>query len=749
MPVHTFTSRAHVGAIERYLEVSLFLLMLAGTLALATTGKLDLPSTVLPVFLLLVKAWRHGRGRGPELSPRAARWLVAACVLFVPVDLWLVSSELARGAPVPLLYAALLTAVHLMLFAMVVRLYSARTLRDYAFLALLSFAMMLAAAVFTVDTTYLVFFLLFLVLAVSTFAGLEMRRSAEGAVVQRIEPRSPAAGRLHRALRWTSTGMAVSALVVGAGLFFLIPRYHAGYLGAYTLQPQLISGFDDDVELGQIGEIKKNPEIVMRVRVSKGLERAPELRWRGIALTVFDGRRWFNAFDRPFVVEPSQGGWYRLGYIPAGLYQHSAELRFSVLLEPLASNAIFVPYRALAVRGAFSPEPERARHIRRSYILLDATESLSNPYQNFTRRLYEGVSLVPAVPRELLRTAATDYPEPIRKTYLQLPEIDSRVRALAEGITAGATTPYDKAVTLEHHLRTRFGYTLSQPELPPDDPLAHFLFVRRAGHCEYFATAMTVMLRALGIPARYVNGFLTGEYNDIGEDFIVRASDAHSWVEVYFPDYGWIPFDPTPPSDEAARGWLGRLALYWDWLELNWHEWVINYDTAHQQTLAQSLARNTREWLSGTRQFWRRQRRAAVEGLKAWQAALADSPYALPGALVLMALGVFLFRRRAIADWLARRWGWSVGRSEQAAARVATLRYRELLRLLERRGYHKLPGQTPREFAHRIPLPHLRDFTEIYEAARYGGRPAELARLGELLAHIRRTFDSNADSHAA
>ncbi len=742
MPAGTPTASA-TAALERYLEVSVFLLLLVSTLALATTGKLDLPSSVVPVGLLGVKAWRYWHGGGPELSARTANRLVVAYLAVLPVDLWWFSGAMAQGAPVPLLYATLLTTIHLMLVAMLVRLYSARTLRDYAFLGLLSFAMMLAAAVLTVDTTYLVFFVLFLMLAISTFIGLEMRRSAEGAVVARVEPGSPAAARLYRALRSTSAAMAVGALLLGAALFFLIPRYRAGYLGGYTLQPQLISGFDDDVTLGQIGEIKKNTEVVLRARITQGAPQAGLLRWRGIALASFDGRRWFNRPAAPRVIEPNAGGWYPLGPAPDGLYGNAAELRYSILLEPLASEALFAPYRVVALRGVFAPEPERVGRPRRSYILMDATESLSNPYQNFTRRLYEGISLLPAVDRRALEAAGDNYPESIREAYLPLPALDPRVAALAEEITRNADNPFRKAEGIERYLRTRFGYTLEQLGPPPADPLAHFLFERRAGHCEYFATAMTVMLRTLGIPARYVNGFLAGEYNEIGGDFIVRASDAHSWVEVYFPEYGWISFDPTPPADPIARGWLGRLALYWDWFELRWQEWVINYDAAHQQTLVQELAEDTRAWLSALRQFWQQQRRAAVAAVKSGQAALARSPSALPATLAALVLVLLFLRRRALLDWLAGRWGWSPYPSERSPARVATLRYRELLRLLERHGHRKSPAQTPREFAQQLPWPTAMRLTELYEAARYGAQPAALETMGTLLAEFRRTLDAN------
>src|SRR5262249_46360746 len=160
----------------------------------------------------------------------------------------------------------------------------------------------------------------------------------------------------------------------------------------------------------------------------------------------------------------------------------------------------------------------------------------------------------------VLRAANQDYPRDVVAKYLQLPaKIDPRIAEFAKEITAKAPTPYDKSAAIEAYLRTRFKYTLDLTGSPGDDPLPHFLFETRAGHCEYFASAMAVMLRTLGIPSREVNGFLPGEYNDLGGDYIVRASDAHSWVEVYFPDNGWIVFDPTPSAPAGKAGMLSRL----------------------------------------------------------------------------------------------------------------------------------------------------------------------------------------------
>jgi transglutaminase-like putative cysteine protease len=723
-----------LSALRRYFEISLYLFLLISVLTLASTGKLDPVSVLVPPAALLVKGYRWWRGRGPELSQRAATWLVAGYFLFFPVDLWFISRSLGVGAANPALYAALLAAIHLMLFGMIVRLYSASTTRDSLFLAMLAFANMLGAAILTVDTTFLVFLLLFLVAGVSTFMSLEMRRSAEGAAVAPLEAGSPGARRLNRALSLISASVAAGALVVGALIFFLIPRFTVGYLGGYNLQPSLISGFSDNVELGQIGEIKKNTAVVMRVRVEGGPAEMQNVRWRGIALSTFDGKRWATASRERRQILAGADGWFALPPPPPALRQNEIPLRYTVLLEPLATDALFLAAQPERVRGPFAPS-------RNVYLDLDLTGSLFNPAHNFSRLRYEAFSRVPAVPPQRLRVASASYPQAIRDVYLQLPRLDPRIPALAAQITARADSPYDKARSIETYLRTRFGYTLELSGTPRSDPLAFFLFERRAGHCEYFAAAMTVMLRTLGVPARYVNGFLPGEYNEVGEDFIVRASDAHSWVEVYFPEYGWISFDPTPPSDAARKTWLTHLALYWDWFELAWSEWVINYDFVHQISLAQNLQRASREWTERLRITVEHLRRSSVERLKAWQTRLADAPSALPGALGILLALALVVRARVIAGLVGRLWGLHVSSSSQMTPRLATLHYQQMLRLLERRGLGKPPGQTPLEFAAALPVPELcgpvAELTHLYQSARFGAQSADPLQMSQLLGKIR------------
>ncbi len=734
-----------LSAVYRYFAISLYLLIATSVVTLVSTGKLDPLSTIVPPVALALKAIRWWRGDPPELSHRAATFMTIAYFLFFPFDLWLFSRALAEGAPNPALYAALLASIHLMLFAMVVRLFSATTTRDYLFLAMLSFAMILVAAILTVDTTFLVFFLAFLVLAVATFVGLEMRRSAEGAVSPPLPMGSPAARRLSKALSVTAFVVAAASLLLGTAIFFILPRFTAGYLSGLNLQPSLISGFSDNVELGQIGTIKKNSAVVMRIRSTSDVAQMQTVRWRGIALTTFDGRRWTRELREPNTLYPDIGtGWFGLGNIPVEVHRNSRRLAYVVLLEPMATDALFLPAYAVQVRGRFSPEIERAgRFSARSYLWMDFTHSVINPFHNVTKLRYEGVSYVPRVPPELLRASRAEYSEDVRQLYLQLPPLDPRISALARDITRNAKTPYDKAAAIERHLRTRYGYTLDLSGTPGDNnPLGYFLFTRRAGHCEYFASAMTVMLRTLGVPARYVNGFLPGEYNDFGEDYIVRGSDAHSWVEVYFPEFGWITFDPTPPADERARGWLGRLAFYYDWFELMWSEWVINYDLAHQVTLAQNFQKTSREWTDQTWRIVARQRRSATDWLKHYDAEWFLTriwPIAMFAAGLISLIG--LRYSRALREYLALEWGIHFGSREAVTPWLATLLYQQMLRVLARRGWKKAPGQTPREFVAAIPRPEVaepvRELTSLYQAARFGAQATDAEQMTGLLAEIK------------
>jgi protein-glutamine gamma-glutamyltransferase len=733
-------------AVQRYFEVSLYLLVVTGVVAITSTGKLDLFSTVTPLIALAYKGWRIRRGRGPELSPRLATWLVLAYFLFFPLDLWVLSRGLSEGAPNPPLYAALLSAIHLMIFATLVRLYSACSNRDYAFLAVLAVASMLASAILTVETGFLVALAIFLVLSVSTFVALEIRRSAAGAVSPPMEANSPMAQQLNRALGVTSILVAAGVLAVGAVIFFLIPRFTTGYLSALNLQPSLMTGFSDNVTLGEIGEIKKNTAVVMRIHVDGDPAQAQDVHWRGIVLTNFDGTRWFTPGQDSVVLVPDADGDYWLG-APGLALGKFHPLHYTVLMEPIATDAIFLAPRTQSVSGKFGEEVSRLNAPpHRGYLLLDKTGSLFNSVHNNIKIRYEGTAHLPVIPPAELRKASPDYPDVIRANYLQLPALDPRIPALARQITAGANNAYDMAAKIEAYLIAHYAYTLDLSGPRVKDPLVNFLFVRRSGHCEYFASAMVVMLRAEGIPARYITGFLPGEYNDLGGDYIVRESDAHTWVEAFFPGYGWMTFDPTPPGGDEHSGIFKRMALYWDWFQFAWGEWVINYDFSHQLTLGQNMQKSSRSWTERVRDLYHQKEEAAMQYLLALDRRVEASRASLPILLVfLVALLIFLRGRTMIRYGIAR-WSLRARRGGNLTASLAAFEYTEMLRLLEQRGWRKSPSQTPLEFASAIPAADLSapisQLTELYQSARFGNHPAPIEQMSSLLRVIRESLRS-------
>jgi protein-glutamine gamma-glutamyltransferase len=744
-------------ALDRYFEVSLFLLVATGVLAIVSTGKLDPISTFAPVAALLYKGARVWKGRGPELSARVATWLVLCYFLFFPIDLWIFSRNLSADAPNPPLYAALLSAIHLLLFATLVRLYSARTNRHYAFLALLAVTSMLASAILTVETGFLVALAVFLVLSVSTFVALEIRRSASGAVSQAFEAGSPVARQMGRTLSGTSVLVAFSVLAVGLVLFFVIPRFTTGYLSAMNFQPSMMTGFSDNVELGAIGRIQQSSSVVMRIRVDGDPTRAATMHWRGIALTDFDGDRWFTPIpmhsqtlipreaDGEYVIDDSMRP-FRNNDVSGPLFlpeSDSYPLHYTVLMEPVATDAIFVAPWPDRIRGRFGEDngiPGGPAHPE--YLFLDRTDSLFNPLHNNFKMTYEGFSRVPDVPASALRDAPADFPPQIRDTYLELPKsLDPRIRELAEKAAGSSQNEYDEAAKIESYLMTHYSYTLNLTGPRAKDPLANFLFVRRSGHCEYFASAMTIMLRSIGIPARYVTGFLPGEFNDIGGDYIIRESDAHAWVEVYFPAYGWITFDPTPPGSEEHSGLFNRLSLYWDWLQFSWGEWVINYDFSHQLTLGRSLNRSSRSWTDRARDAYRQKRDAVMHALLGLDRKVEASPWLLPGTLILLVMILLALRGKWMIRYAFARWSLRARRAGNLTASLAALEYTEMLRLLEKCGWRKSPSQTPLEFAAAIPSSDVSapvaQLTELYQSARFGSHPARIEQMSSLLRSIR------------
>ena len=712
------------GVIERYYELSLYLLIVTGFTTLASTGKLDALSVAFFAAALALRGFLLLKGRTPVIPVRWTNYLTFVYVLFYIADFFLISDSFVTAT------------VHLILLIMAVKIFSVERYRDHLYLAALSFGMVLMAAVLTVDSLFLAAFTLFALLAVTTFVSMEMKRSWAEATGRAREP-----AELRRRMPWslstTSLALMVAILLGAAGIFFVLPRITAGYLTAYAPRNELASGFSDEVRLGQIGEIQQSSQVVMHIRIAGDSQGAYDLKWRGVALGTFDGRLWFNnarGHDRRMLSQ--SGGRFELLPGRTGPAEYlrtrpASTIRYRVVTEPTLGSDVF-----------FLTPVAQVLYINYRNILVDGdTGAVFNSDRYRVISAYEAVSDLRAPSAAELRAAAGEIPPELRERYLQLPpKVDARIPPLAREITAQATNDYDRARALELYLQARFGYTLQLPSTPPEDPVANFLFERRQGHCEYFASSMALLLRELGIPSRIVNGFRTGEFNDLTGSYIIRARDAHSWVEAYFPGQGWVAFDPTPAAARPLAGGWQRMLLYFDAMSEFWREWVVNYDFSHQNTLGQSVTLSGRQYLTGLRQWARRKYLDLLDVARQTRRRAQEQPqqWGMRGVLALSGLLLLLNARRL---WRATRRQWLARRPASAPQAAATIWYERMTRSLARRGWPRAPSQTPEEFLVTIEDPELRRSVEAfivrYESARFGESAEDAQRLPELFESIR------------
>ncbi len=709
-------------AIDHYFELALYLLVLTGFGTLAGTGGLDLPSVFLVGVALAIRGYLLAKRMHFVISERWTTPLSIAYFAFFAIDYFAFSRNFLPAT------------IHLALFGVVVRMFSLRRERDHITLAILAFLMVLASAVLTVDSVFLFSFAAFMLMAVATFVLMEMRRAGMAANIHARHSSDPQEHRhLAFALVRVAPALMLMILLSGAALFFVMPRMSAGYLGGYTYGTDLSSGFSDRVQLGQIGQIQQSNAVVMHVQIEGDKTGLYDLHWRGVALASFDGRTWSSPREQSILSRQPDGsfGLPRNSMVPrsyaAASLAREKIIHYRVLMEPIGTNVFFLAPWAYSLRVDYRL---LAGDSAGAVYDLDAQHAISR---------YEAASNIATPSPGELRSAGRNYPAEIVAAYLRLPEVDPRVPKLAAQITASSSNDYDRAAAIEHHLRTRFGYTLQLPQTAVKDPIANFLFDRKQGHCEYFASSMAVMLRTLGIPSRVVNGFRSDEFNDLTGNYVVRAKDAHAWVEAYFPGYGWQTFDPTPSGNFGTpQGW-GRVALYVDAMASFWRDWVISYDSSNQYTLGKAAISSSRNIWEGAR-TWARDRYAAMlKWAQRSQERVENSPrgWALIGAVIVAVL-ILLANLGRIARLLHEK--WLGAHPERSPEQAAAMWYQRMARVLARRGVEKPKAQTPQEFVRKIEDTRLREpvarFTAVYESARFGNSAEDAQRLPSLYEEV-------------
>ena len=724
----------------------LYAVVVLGLAPIGLSGEVPLPFLV-GTFGGVLASWFYDPPR-QRLEARTRWWNLATVATFLVLAAfgWITGNYL--------LYAVIFA-----LFMVVTRLYQSRSSRDVFQLYGLSFIAMIAGAVINPTLSFLFFFVGYVVLLVWGLILLHLQRDIESLNEAKAE-----AGERPADLAWRARGLITGRFLFGSSLlalgifaaslvfFFFFPRLGMGFFFSQGRNAQSVSGFSDRIELGHFGTIKDNMRVVMRVEFPDDPEDEDRrLRMRGISFDHYDGRVWSKTTGEiQELRQQDLGTWVKP---PAeGTYQRlpGARLRQRVYLEPLdmEQRMIFGQPRIMRL-SVESPELNRLR-LRRHQLrfFADGSGDLSTRVSNDVALRYLVDSRLQRPDPVELRSAAGEIPPAIAAMYLQLPErLEAGVGDLARQVTVGATAPFDQVVAIERHLVDQYGYS-TEGGHDPTRPLESFLFDRKEGHCEYFASAMALMLRTLGVPARPANGFFGGVYNSFGRFYTVRQADAHSWVEVYFAGYGWVTFDPTPPGAvlvPAEGGVVGTLEEWFDSLRLQWYKWVVEYDLEKQIAFFRAVG----EQLGSLQDFFpkpkgsARSRRAWSEGFKEWASRPATWIVLGLPILLLLLWRFGLLRRlwRALRALVRRRDG-------PVPAGAAGALYHRMLRALSRQGVGRRSQETPRELASRLSsakyaaADSVERLTTAFEAARYAGREPQAESLDGLerdVDQVRRT----------
>ena len=654
------------------------------TLASATlwiTQQLAVWTVALQGTALLLSLWRRNAPFAWQRSPIALN-LIMAGVSAATVRVAL------HGEP------STIALAHFAALAQGLQLLDARPRRTEFLLVALALFQVVLAANLTDSVFFTPLLVAFLFATVWTLLVHTLRSEALEAGEARELERAITPGLLRTTI--LASGLSV---ILAMLLFVALPRLRTSvFTGPGGPGATPTAGFSDTVAFGELGRIRQDSSTVLRVATLEG--EPPDARsayWRGLAFDTFDGGAWsVTPPERTLVAGSAEGG------VHIGREQEGPELLQRIVREPVAAGVIFAIGEPRAMQGTI-------RRLERDlsgglYAAGQADERIRYTIRTRTHAPHDA---------ELQRDRAA-LPARRGARYLQLPALSAEVRALAEEITRSAVTDAERVRALESHLLRHGHYTDAPP--PPDpaagrSPLEDFLLRGLAGHCEYFASAMVLMARTLGIPARLVNGFAGGRENRIGGFVELTRSDAHAWVEVHYANAGWVRYDPTPPDlrirAQAALPLAARLRELGSALELWWFQRVVGFDRSDQ------IAAVKRAWIAWKRPEQRARARAHGSAFS-WRFE-RELPWREAAGL-----GLCLATLGALAWALARR------RRRRAALPRA---YAQALRSLARRGLVRAPAATARAFAAQVcrGVPGAGgeafvQLTEAYLAARFGDR---------------------------
>ena len=491
------------------------------------------------------------------------------------------------------------------------------------------------------------------------------------------------------------TGLVILSFAMTAVIFISFPRLGLGFISLNSSSSPL-TGFSDTVTLGDVGKIKQNPSVVMRVEYTKGgknFKPAAKILWRGVVLDHYNGRTWTSTLPAEFETRNQPGKGLNIFRVS----NPKKVVEQNIFMESFNAPYFFTHGIPIFIDGNFI-------HIQMDKNFVFKT---SDPHSG--PRKYKLISEIsdPDTSYNLEMPHRESMLFPSR--FLQLPDISPKIHNLADRLTQNVLSDENRAQNILQHFRS-FRYTLEMETDPDKTALEHFLFKRKAGHCEYFASAMVILLRSSGVPARLVNGFVGVEWNEWGNYLIIRQQHAHSWVEAFIPGKGWIVYDPTPPDPAiATQSPLHPLAKSLDFLRMSWQRYVVRYSINDQIQVIKFFRIGSRDLLQSFKNL------ADLN----WEILSKKTPkLGLMTLVLILATIIFLTLK-----------SFYRGFSFSPRPPLAVILYQDMLRQLEKSGLAKKPFWTAQEFLKftsnlseekRDPI---RRITEFYEKHRFGNAP--------------------------
>lgn len=719
-------------------KAATYLMVIFAYLAMTTGGTLS-PVVSLGGFTAIIASWWW---EPPRIRYEKWGWVWTVLSIFALV--YSVLTAIVTGD-------FLGVGAQFLIWLIVAKSYNRRAARDWQQMYLLAFLMLVAGSVLNAELTYGLSFLGFVISSTWALTLFHLRREMEDNLLvkhaadrasERVEVRRILDSRRIVGGRFFVGTAALSfGVFLGAAIVFLaLPRVGFGFFlksrGGLSL-----SGFSDGVKLGGHGVIKDDPTVVMRVEIDAkyGGRGAPEIHWRGVAFDKYRDGQWSRTLGRAPTTRQTLESWNRPRErrtllwaeraLPVAEIEQLAQtaVKQEIWLDPLDSDVLF---------GASNPRiVEYARTARRRKLPIESNDEIRLEHGQTIH--YTVYSELAPPPIETLRASPAGPLPPSYEIYRENSQtptshppkrpITKRTRDLALQITAPYSNNYDKAMAIQKYLTTNYKYTLELADPGEQEAVDFFLFDRKKGHCEFFASAFAILAREADIPVRQVNGFLGGEWNEYQGYVAVRAGDAHSWDEVFFPDGGsyregtklvpsgrWVTFDPTPPAmrNQLSRGGTGigaRLARFFDTLKFQWSKWVIEYDLSSQMALFKGIGKKLKAAAAAVK--------GAIVDAKDW---LLARWWAI-AILLLGIAGIVIVRRKKHVLPLAT----AGPRRERKRSTVAEI-YDAVGKQLGKAGAARETAETPREHAKRLVTrgdPWAADvaaLTDLYYAAEWG-----------------------------